>query len=872
MSAVGLDGSVALPGRTGTGSLSRTRDILIETMQLVEPRKQIPVPNHLLETKIYSKVTKNAIIEAEPSVLHFGGFELGVTQTRVINFINVSAEVQKMHLIPPQTKFFYVKYNKADRLVPGMALECTVEFTPDEWRYYYDCIRIHCKGEENLVIPLHAYPVMNTDDFPKFIKFPPVPVGHSRSRVLPLRCQAPIDFEFQLTYIQPNPAFKVEPMGGIVPANGEVDVVVTFTPSEFSTAVMKIQLIISQFNTKPLICTVSGSSVPGLSKEMTEKSYHQENSDADNMKNITLDPRAISPLDRARSKRRIKQKPSQLSQVKEIERDGVKFPVEIDTPYAVAQVLNQQPGKLRIKDLREVVLSKKGNSGTPTRQMKEAMFEMAVRQNVYEERQNQLRWQVKVGDESISVKARQQVIEAREDAWIQYRRNRGDPVAEEEYSRRITDLSSERTRRECTTLAKEIAQFDLYKNDPWAVRHTALHRFQQAARRMIIRKRADTKLMSLRQMVIDWGEKKFKQSISTEEREKKGLEEDEAAESSAVNIILSADRVTSFNFPTYVAPDVKDDMAVDALGSVPYKPTQVLVNKKVPYHSLKVPQQYQLMGYEPHGVHEASLHYVSPGLARPLRTGAEEEIISLGDVEPGVIAEPDINIEDVESRPHTPTQTEVVPIKPPVALFKPIEYPALHIFNPSPGLQVFQAPLPYAETDSDFHLCPLPRYTSSNMANPHMSTQRQYLDREDTIHGVMIWKKFPSKSLIALSNTPTVSGVWVPRWEDPFGNELLPEDVPELFTGLTEDDEDNIVEDEGMEEPVNLTPEMVMAEFAQIEALPGTASDEKPKKEDKREQELEYFVKNKYNRLGRKIQKRMDQLNSLKTDLKLILK
>jgi len=49
---------------------------------------------------------------------------------------------------------------------------------------------------------------------------------------------------------------------------------------------------------------------------MTEKSYHQENSDADNMKNITLDPRAISPLDRARSKRRIKQKPSQLSQVK----------------------------------------------------------------------------------------------------------------------------------------------------------------------------------------------------------------------------------------------------------------------------------------------------------------------------------------------------------------------------------------------------------------------------------------------------------------------------------------------------------------------------------------------------------------------------
>jgi hypothetical protein len=55
---------------------------------------------------------------------------------------------------------------------------------------------------------------MSTKEFPTNFTFPNVPVGHRMTQMFPLRCDAPIDFEFQLAYIQPHPAFTVNPMNG----------------------------------------------------------------------------------------------------------------------------------------------------------------------------------------------------------------------------------------------------------------------------------------------------------------------------------------------------------------------------------------------------------------------------------------------------------------------------------------------------------------------------------------------------------------------------------------------------------------------------------------------------------------------------------
>ena len=74
-----------------------------------------------------------------------------------------------------------------------------------------------------------------------------------------------------------------------------------------------------------------------------------------------------------------------------------------------------------------------------------------------------------------------------------------------------------------------------------------------------------------------------------------------------------------------------------------------------------------------------------------------------------------------------------------------IHHHAYVIQNPAPGLQVFQTPVPYAETDPDFHLCPLPRYTRKDYAtNMHAATQRRYLDREVSAMAIslMIVRRF----------------------------------------------------------------------------------------------------------------------------------
>jgi hypothetical protein len=51
-----------------------------------------------------------------------------------------------------------------------------------EYRYFYDCIRIRGK-EDELLIPLHAYPILNVIDFPRNLSFGNNPLCETITKV-----------------------------------------------------------------------------------------------------------------------------------------------------------------------------------------------------------------------------------------------------------------------------------------------------------------------------------------------------------------------------------------------------------------------------------------------------------------------------------------------------------------------------------------------------------------------------------------------------------------------------------------------------------------------------------------------------------------
>ncbi|CAB3977419.1 Hypothetical predicted protein [Paramuricea clavata] len=502
-------------------------------------------------------------------------------------------------------------------------MEIAVEFTPTEWRYYYDCIRIHCQSNENLIVPLHGYPALNLSDFPRKLDFGRVAVGESEMKNISLKSDVPVDFEYKINLLQSIPAIQVEPRQGVIPGIGSLDIKVTFSPTEFCTVHSKLQLLISQFNASPRTCHITGCSAPGLKLKLLETKNGDIGQHSESSKRTTiskpLDPASIDPLYRSRLKKQ--GKPQQTFAMsdknEEIIRNGIRFPKNLVTPSAVSYVLQQQPGKLKAKDVRQAVKEKK-DIPLSTKQLKETVFEYKVQQNITEERQNQLRWCVKLGEDEISQLERNRILEERSQGEREYKIQRGDPIADVEFDRSSTNCSQQRIHRQANMNPEYTARFDFFVNDDWTRRHRVLRRFIQAGRKVIVRRRATRYLESLHQNLTDsLREGSFFQSSARTHRARS------VDDNVSTTFLLKPQMVTPFSFPMFAPADEKDDGIANPIGTLPVEPTVVHIEPYIPFFKLKVPQQYTLLGYNPHGTQLSVSGHTPRNVARPLRTGAE---------------------------------------------------------------------------------------------------------------------------------------------------------------------------------------------------------------------------------------------------------
>jgi hypothetical protein len=135
-----------------------------------------------VEQKWFAQLGRCQGFEARPAVMHFGGFQTGQIHTQYLKILNISKSAKRLHIINPTTKEFTVRVEKRGVLAPGMAETIAIDFQPTDWRYHYDCIRIYTEAD-NLLVPIHGYPVVNVVNFPSQIDFGQCPLKEKRRKV-----------------------------------------------------------------------------------------------------------------------------------------------------------------------------------------------------------------------------------------------------------------------------------------------------------------------------------------------------------------------------------------------------------------------------------------------------------------------------------------------------------------------------------------------------------------------------------------------------------------------------------------------------------------------------------------------------------------
>ena len=138
-------------------------------------------------------------------------------------------------------------------MVPsGIAEDIYVQFTPnDEYKYFYDAIRIHCDGDK-ILIPIHAFPVINSkkdDLFPTYLDMGKhLKVGETYTEIIKIESNCPVNFGYDIEVLKAHPDIEVTPLHGDILGMQDTMIAVHYTPSTYTTAECEIKFRSTEFD------------------------------------------------------------------------------------------------------------------------------------------------------------------------------------------------------------------------------------------------------------------------------------------------------------------------------------------------------------------------------------------------------------------------------------------------------------------------------------------------------------------------------------------------------------------------------------------------------------------------------------------------
>lgn len=481
-------------------------------------------PRHpILEKHSFEQLHRNEIVETRPHMLHFGGFQIHKEHSHVLKVLNTSHSSLRISIIGPTTQWFRISYDKKGLLAPGMSEDITVTFTPHEWRYYYDTVKVFCGDlAENLVVPLHAYPSANDITLPKVIDFGKVAIGTSKTKRIPLSCKIPIKFEFELAMLESHPDIRISPLEGVIPPDGSTEIVITFAPTRHRTARAELQFHVAQFDFDPVTVAVVGSCAPDLHKDdivkmsQSELDATQAHGRQDKMMATT------NKLKERRNRGALESKPP-VHAVESADRSvgGVKVPTGHCGPQAAGYVLSQTAGKLPLKDLNSFIREQRDGLQTlqqeqarkrqegghsagleeaslafeeETKQALELRFEMQYREVEKYDRGKELRSNAAPGEDQPTEAEIRGVREARRQRHARILAKR----MEADVSRVESVLSQGKVAVPQGYKLQMQPKWDESGNDTFGVRLQVIDRLQRAVTKCLMRSRAQRNASRLR--------------------------------------------------------------------------------------------------------------------------------------------------------------------------------------------------------------------------------------------------------------------------------------------------------------------------------------------------------------------------------------